>query len=71
MRGPNGPHAHTMAKAQTLSPLTQMLSNQINRPVLDKTGLTGKYDFNLEFAPDLNGSASTSGSGARRTGSSR
>jgi uncharacterized protein (TIGR03435 family) len=44
-----------MAKAQTLAPMTQMLSNQINRPVLDKTGLTGKYDFDLEYTPDLSG----------------
>jgi uncharacterized protein (TIGR03435 family) len=26
-----------------------MLSNQLNRPVLDKTGLTGKYDFTLDY----------------------
>jgi uncharacterized protein (TIGR03435 family) len=24
----------------------------LGRPVLDQTGLTGKYDFLLEFAPD-------------------
>jgi uncharacterized protein (TIGR03435 family) len=51
--GPNGPIAHTVAKAQPLSKLTTMLGNQINRPVLDKTGLTGKYDFNIEFTPNL------------------
>ena len=28
------------------------LSNQLGRPVLDKTGLTGKYDFKLEWTPD-------------------
>ena len=28
------------------------LSNQTGRPVLDKTGLTGKYDFKLEWVPD-------------------
>jgi uncharacterized protein (TIGR03435 family) len=26
-----------------------------NRPVLDKTGLAGKFDFVIEFAPQLNG----------------
>jgi uncharacterized protein (TIGR03435 family) len=51
--GPNGPSAHTVAKAQPLSKLTTMLGNQINGPVLDKTGLTGKYDFNIEFTPYL------------------
>jgi uncharacterized protein (TIGR03435 family) len=30
-----------------------MLAGQLNRPVLDKTGLTGKYDFNLEYTPIL------------------
>lgn len=53
--GPHGPSAHTVAKAQPLSKLTTMLGNQIQRPVLDKTGLTGTYDFTLEFTPDLSG----------------
>lgn len=36
------------------APLTNLqfvLSNEVGRPVVDKTGLTGKYDFNLEYAP--------------------
>jgi uncharacterized protein (TIGR03435 family) len=53
--GSNGPSAHSVAKAQPLSKLTTMLGNQLNRPVLDKTGLTGLYDFSLEFTPDLSG----------------
>jgi uncharacterized protein (TIGR03435 family) len=24
----------------------------LDRPVIDRTGLTGRYDFDLEFAPD-------------------
>ena len=51
---PNGTRARCMAKAQFLSQLTVLLGNQLHRPVLDKTGLTGKYDFTIEFAPDLN-----------------
>jgi uncharacterized protein (TIGR03435 family) len=27
----------------------------VDRPILDKTGLTGKYDFLLEFTPQING----------------
>ena len=27
----------------------------VDRPVLDKTGLTGKYDLIIEFAPQMNG----------------
>jgi uncharacterized protein (TIGR03435 family) len=53
--GPNGPSAHTVAKAQPLSKLTTMMGNQFHHPVLDKTGLTGKYDFTFEFTPDLRG----------------
>jgi uncharacterized protein (TIGR03435 family) len=53
--GPNGPRTHTVAKAQPLSKLTTMMGNQFHHPVLDKTGLTGKYDFTFEFTPDLRG----------------
>lgn len=48
--GPNGPRSRMVAKGQTLEQLAQMLGNQLNRPVVDKSGLTGKYDFTLEFA---------------------
>ncbi|HLG98868.1 MAG TPA: TIGR03435 family protein [Bryobacteraceae bacterium] len=54
-RSPHGMVANSMAKAQPISKLTAMLANQLHRPVLDKTGLTGIYDFNLEFTPDLTG----------------
>jgi len=54
---PDGPRALTIAKAQPVSQLTIMLTNQLHRPVLDKTGLTGKYDFSIEYAPNLNGAA--------------
>jgi uncharacterized protein (TIGR03435 family) len=49
------PHAHTVAKAQPIWQLAVMLSNQLGRPVLDKTGLTGKYDFTLDYAFNLGG----------------
>jgi len=53
--GQNGPTAHTVARAQSISQLTAMLGNQLRHPVVDKTGLTGKYDFKLEFTPDMSG----------------
>jgi len=30
----------------------QDLSHALDRPVLDKTGITGRFDFRMEFAPD-------------------
>jgi uncharacterized protein (TIGR03435 family) len=45
----------SVAKAQPLSKLTEMLSNQLGRPVLDKTGLSGHYDFKIEFTPNMAG----------------
>jgi len=50
--GPTGPSAHMVGKAQTTEQLAGMVGNELDRPVIDKTGLTGKYDFALEFAPD-------------------
>jgi uncharacterized protein (TIGR03435 family) len=50
--GPSGPNARMVAKAQTTSQLASNIGNQLNRPVVDKTGLTGKYDFTLEYAPE-------------------
>ena len=33
--------------------LATLLSNQLGHQVVDKTGLTGKYDFTVEFSPVL------------------
>jgi uncharacterized protein (TIGR03435 family) len=43
------------ASGQSISGLVDFLSRQLGRPVVDKTGLTAKYDFQLEFAPDAGG----------------
>ena len=53
--GPNGPSARLIGKAQTVDQLAVNLSNQLNKPVVDKTGLTGKYDFMVEFTPEMRG----------------
>jgi uncharacterized protein (TIGR03435 family) len=34
---------------QTIGSLLSFLQYQIGRPVVDKTGLTGVYDFNLRY----------------------
>jgi len=50
--GPTGPSAHMVGKAQTTAQLAGAVANELDRPVVDKTGLTGKYDFVLDFVPD-------------------
>ena len=39
-------------QAQPLAGLLRTLGEELGRPVVDKTGLVGKYDFTLEFAPE-------------------
>jgi uncharacterized protein (TIGR03435 family) len=41
-------------QAITISNLANNLSLQLHRQVVDKTGLTGKYDFTLQWEPDDN-----------------
>jgi uncharacterized protein (TIGR03435 family) len=43
---------HLMARAQTLGDLARYLSGFAGAPVVDKTGLTGRYDFVLDFTPE-------------------
>jgi uncharacterized protein (TIGR03435 family) len=50
--GPSGPVAHWRAQGQTMAAFARMLSaSALNagRPVIDKTGLDGKYDFTLAY----------------------
>jgi uncharacterized protein (TIGR03435 family) len=37
--------------ASSLDSLPMFLTRELDRPLIDKTGLTGKYDFTLKFAP--------------------
>jgi uncharacterized protein (TIGR03435 family) len=39
-------------KDATMDVLAKLLSSEVNHVVLDKTGLTGKYDLNAEWAQD-------------------
>jgi len=70
MPGASGPNAHATAKAQPLSRLAAMLTTQINRPVLDKTGLTGLYDFKIDYSIDLSAFPLPPGGTAPPTGTS-
>ncbi len=51
-RGDTGKSVMTARKMEVES-LARQLSNQVGRTVLDQTGLTGKYDFKMTWAPDL------------------
>ena len=50
--------------ATTMPQLAEQLSAHFNRTVVDKTGLTGKYDFTLHYAPDHDEPAPGYGPGA-------
>ncbi len=45
------------ATAQRIGRVATFLSGELGRPVVDETGLDGQYDFKLEWAPDLDTSA--------------
>jgi uncharacterized protein (TIGR03435 family) len=49
------------AVAAQMDALPWMLGNEVGRPVVDKTGLTGKYDFTLEFVPEARAAADETG----------
>jgi uncharacterized protein (TIGR03435 family) len=44
-----------VVRALPMNQLVRMLSGQLGRAVVDKTGLTGKYDFMLKWTPDNGG----------------
>jgi uncharacterized protein (TIGR03435 family) len=61
MKGPDGKSGAGMmfggregftAQAVSIADLVRHLSLQLGRTVIDKTGLAGKYDFTLKWAPD-------------------
>ena len=39
-------------QAVTIPSLIDHLSHELKRPIVDKTGLAGKYDLSLEWTPD-------------------
>ena len=46
------PVARFRARETTVPGLVQRIGSSADRPVVDKTGLTGKYDFALEFTEE-------------------
>jgi uncharacterized protein (TIGR03435 family) len=58
-------HQRVTARLEGIADLRRMAEQRVNRPVVDKTGLTGLYDFVLDFAPP--GLASAPGDSASST----
>jgi uncharacterized protein (TIGR03435 family) len=49
--------AHLTVRTQTFAAFAKFLTNQLRVPVVDKTGLTGAYDFILDFTPEVQGAS--------------
>jgi bla regulator protein BlaR1 len=55
---PAGPHKFDfgpdgiIVQALPMSFITENLANHLNQPIVDRTGLTGDYDFTLRFSPE-------------------
>jgi uncharacterized protein (TIGR03435 family) len=68
---PDGPprkeegRGHAQGFAAPLDMLVATLSNATHRTVVDKTGLTGRYDFVLDWTPDFQGAPADSSLGRR------
>ncbi len=50
MRGGSG--GDLIARGIPLSMLAAQLANDLERPVLDETGIAGTFDINLQWTPD-------------------
>lgn len=45
-------YGHLSGQHLTMENLTNMLAGQVERPVIDNTGLDGQYDFRLQWTPE-------------------
>jgi len=52
-QGISGNRGRSQGFAAPMSMMAMNLSNNVGRPVIDKTGLTEKYDWVLEWTPDM------------------
>ena len=63
MKGIRMDRGEVSGQGATISLLAEVLSNQVGRTVLDKTGLKGHYDFTLKWTPDESQGAMIKGPG--------
>ncbi len=66
-RAGGGPGAASRYRHEGISTLVRWLSDELDHPVVDETGLKGKYDFDMEYAPNraLPAAASDGGSSSK------
>ena len=56
-----GSTGNVRAQGIEIGTFVQGLTRYLKRPVVDKTGLTGRYDFTLHYAPEARAQAPSSG----------
>jgi uncharacterized protein (TIGR03435 family) len=57
----SGVRMHIVGRAQPVAQLMGTFTNTLRRPVLDKTGLLGRYDYTLDFVVEGAGPAAARG----------
>jgi uncharacterized protein (TIGR03435 family) len=55
------PNGRVRAKSATIATFADMLSKALDRPIVNETGLTGLYDFDLTYSPELSATTAESG----------
>jgi uncharacterized protein (TIGR03435 family) len=65
---PAGARAKLSGTQVTVTQLVNNLSNQLDRPLIDATNLTKRYDIALDFAPDIAAMQAKSGMGGMMVG---
>ena len=51
-KGTRSTENHAIGREQSLADLTKILRQLMNSHVVDKTGLTGEYDFTIDWVPE-------------------
>jgi uncharacterized protein (TIGR03435 family) len=51
------------ARAMGLDAFAVAIERIVRRPVIDRTGLTGRFDMDMTFAPEFDGPATTAPAG--------
>ena len=69
-KGINASRGAMLGEAATMANLAAKLSNLLDRPIENSTGLDGRYDFRLQWTPELDPPAANGGVAGDRFGPS-